>query len=52
MGRLADVLHIGFTVTPDWDLLEPLHPSNIQIETITSRQVQQVEGWDAIVSKI
>ncbi|KAG1869620.1 hypothetical protein F4604DRAFT_1927023 [Suillus subluteus] len=41
MSRLSDVLFVGFAVRPEWDLNEPLHWSNIHVETIVSEQVPQ-----------
>lgn len=52
MGRLADILHIGFAVQPDWNPNEPLHASNIHVETFASRQVEQLTGWGTIVLKL
>lgn len=52
MSRLADVLHIGFAIRPEWNTSEPLRPCNIHVETIASRQTQQLVGWDGIVAKL
>jgi hypothetical protein len=52
MGRLADILHVSFAIRPEWNPEEELHWSNIHIETITSRQVQQLDGWSKVVHKL
>ena len=52
MGRLADVLYIGFAIRPEWNTAQPVHWSNIHAEVFTSRQVEQIPGWEAAVSKI
>jgi hypothetical protein len=52
MDRLADVLHISFAVRPEWNPNEPLHWSNIHVETIESRQIQQLPGWADVVQKL
>jgi hypothetical protein len=49
MGQLADVLHVSFTIQPEWNLNEPLYPSAIQIEVVESRQISQFAGWSDIV---
>lgn len=52
MDRLADVLHISFAVRPEWNPNEPLHWSNIHVETIESRQIQQLPGWTDVVQRL
>lgn len=52
MGRLADILHVGFAVRPDWNPTRTLHPSQVHVEVFTSRQVQQLAGWEGIVAKL
>lgn len=52
MSRLANILHVGFVVRPDWNLSLPLHPANIKVETLASRQVMQLAGWDSVIAKI
>jgi hypothetical protein len=52
MGRLADVLHVSFTIRPEWNPNEPLHPSAIQIEVVESHQISQFAGWSDIVERM
>lgn len=52
MGRVADVLHISFSVKPEWFPSQYLDPSLIEVETTTSRQVAQTEGWAEIIDRM
>ncbi|KAF7970979.1 hypothetical protein HWV62_22469 [Athelia sp. TMB] len=52
MGRLADVVHIGFTLRPEWDPSKALNVDDIEVTTIVSRQVEQMEGWKEIVARL
>lgn len=52
MGRAADVLHVSFTVSPEWTPSQLLDPFYIHVETITSRQVEQTVEWAGIVSRM
>lgn len=52
MDRVADILHVGFAIRPEWNPETPLHWSNIHVETIPSRQVAQLPGWGDIVARI
>lgn len=52
MSRLADSLVVGFSIRPEWNPEELLHPCQIEVEHIISRQVYQVAGMEAIVAKV
>ncbi|KAF7976738.1 hypothetical protein HWV62_5710 [Athelia sp. TMB] len=52
MGRLADVVHIGFTLRPEWDPSKPVNVDNIEVVTTISRQVEQMEGWKEIIDRL
>ncbi|KAF7984186.1 hypothetical protein HWV62_16878 [Athelia sp. TMB] len=52
MGRLADVVYIGFAVRPEWNPTIPLKLEDISIVPTVSRQVEQMDGWADVVKKI
>ncbi|KAF7977126.1 hypothetical protein HWV62_4744 [Athelia sp. TMB] len=52
MGRLADVVHIGFSVRPEWNTVFPLKLESIHIVPTVSRQIEQMDGWAGAVSKM
>ncbi len=52
MDNVADVIFIGFAIRPEWDLSEPLDPTLIQVETITSHHVQQHPAYRNVVDDL
>ena len=52
MARVGDILHISFTVLPEWYPALYLDPFYIKVETMTLCQVGQTEGWATIVNRV
>jgi histidinol-phosphate/aromatic aminotransferase/cobyric acid decarboxylase-like protein len=49
MGQLGDVLHVSFTIWPEWNPTELLHPAAIHIDVVKSHQICQFVGWSDII---
>ncbi|KAG1857533.1 hypothetical protein C8R48DRAFT_674534 [Suillus tomentosus] len=52
MGRIADVLFIGFGLRPEWDPNRPLRASDVEVDVVTSRQFEQLPHFKRITSKL
>ena len=52
MACVGDILHISFTVSPEWYPAQYLDPFYIKVETMMSCQVGQTEGWATIVNRM
>ncbi|KAG1851167.1 hypothetical protein F4604DRAFT_1959244 [Suillus subluteus] len=52
LGRLADVLFVGFAIRPEWNPSQPLTPSNIDVEVICTRQLSQFPELSTTVTKL
>lgn len=49
MDNVADVIFVGFAIRPEWNLSEPLDPSLIHVETVTSHHIQQHPVYQRVV---
>lgn len=52
MGRIADILFIGFSLRPEWDPMCPLCASDVVVDVVTSRQFEQLPYFKHIASKL
>ncbi|KAF7964988.1 hypothetical protein HWV62_1174 [Athelia sp. TMB] len=52
MARLADVVHIGFAVRAEWNPTLPITLDSIEIVPTVTRQIEQMNGWSAVVEKM
>ena len=52
MSRVADTLFVGFAISPDHSLKEALHPENIDIKVIMTRQFQQHPEYLEILDEL
>ncbi|KAI0083350.1 hypothetical protein BDY19DRAFT_910664 [Irpex rosettiformis] len=52
MDHVSDVLFVGFVIRPEWDLSQPLDPTNIDIEVVTSHHVKQHHEYQRTVDEL
>ena len=52
MSRVADTLFVGFAISPDHPLERPLHPDNVNVHMIATRQFQQHPEYAPIIQEL
>ncbi|KDQ58089.1 hypothetical protein JAAARDRAFT_177256 [Jaapia argillacea MUCL 33604] len=51
MARLSDALFAGFVIRPEWDVNQPLQPSKVEVEVISTRQFKMNPEYKKVLDR-